>query len=122
MLMNKKLKQIYQQVPNIECKGLCHTTCGVIPLSNIENKSISNQIGYDFNANQLSHVQNGSLTCPLLKEDKCSIYNNRPLVCRLYGVVEKMKCIYGCKPVKYLDEKKARRLIKKLESLGDSNV
>ena len=36
----------------------------------------------------------GCLTCPMLKDNKCSIYHKRPLICRLYGVVENMKCLF----------------------------
>ncbi len=36
------------------------------------------------------------LTCPYLKEGRCSIYPVRPTICRMWGAVESMPCSFGC--------------------------
>jgi hypothetical protein len=37
--------------------------------------------------------------CPALTAvGRCRIYSDRPMVCRLWGVVESMPCPYGCLP------------------------
>jgi Fe-S-cluster containining protein len=53
------------------------------------------------------------LTCPLFDKEtgKCTVYEVRPLVCRLFGMVKKMKCKYGCKPSKWLSDRKAFKLM-----------
>ncbi len=68
-----------------------------------------------------NHPKFGELTCThLTNEGRCAIYEHRPLVCRLYGAVKRMKCPHGCKPKGgYLPEEKARELIKELEDLGE---
>ena len=59
----------------------------------------------------------GCLTCPMLKDNKCSIYDKRPLICRLYGVVENMKCRFGCKPTRYLTNKEGVALVSAVKKL-----
>jgi len=36
------------------------------------------------------------LTCPYLKQKRCSIHDARPLACRMYGTVAGMLCPHGC--------------------------
>lgn len=53
--------------------------------------------------------------CHLLKDGRCSIYADRPLLCRLFGAVPKMACPFGCKPdggfMKRRDEDKVLELV-----------
>lgn len=44
------------------------------------------------------------LTCSLLRDDRCSVYDIRPSICRLWGLVESMPCLWGCKPDRYLTD------------------
>lgn len=37
-------------------------------------------------------------TCPALVDGQCSVYDDRPLICRLWGVTEGLPCPYGCEP------------------------
>jgi hypothetical protein len=42
---------------------------------------------------------NFMLTCSALDGvGRCSVYEERPLLCRLWGAVEKMTCQFGCVP------------------------
>ncbi|MDX6649701.1 MAG: uncharacterized protein QOJ97_1652 [Solirubrobacteraceae bacterium] len=36
--------------------------------------------------------------CPALDKGLCSVYGVRPMICRLWGIGEQMKCPHGCKP------------------------
>jgi Fe-S-cluster containining protein len=36
--------------------------------------------------------------CPYLEDERCSVYEVRPLICRLWGVVDSMPCLWGCQP------------------------
>ena len=119
MNRNEKLDKLYAEIPEIECKGLCHTTCGLIPLAPSEEARIVDRIGTVQRQRLIDQALNTkSLTCPLLKDNRCSVYDIRPLICRLYGTVKKMKCQYGCKPkVNYLPERKSRKLLAKLEKI-----
>ena len=41
---------------------------------------------------------------------RCSVYDRRPLICRLYGTSELMRC-EGCTPERYLSEKETEEII-----------
>jgi hypothetical protein len=45
-----------------------------------------------------SYLMDGDYTCPALKDGRCSVYDVRPTLCRLWGVVEDMPCPWGCVP------------------------
>lgn len=68
--MNPKLKVIYDQVPGVNCKGLYHGACGPVPATALEREKIR------------------------------SVYEARPLICRVYGVAEGLRCEHGCWPEK----------------------
>jgi hypothetical protein len=54
------------------------------------------------------------MTCTALKGGRCSIYANRPYICRIWGAHEKMRCPFGCKPSRMVTEKESRDIIKAL--------
>lgn len=89
----KRLRQIWDRVPKVDCQGLCHGACGVILMSALEHRLIENHVGKI----PQRDMQDG-LSCPLLNEEtkRCKVYDVRPLVCRLYGAVEGMECKHGC--------------------------
>lgn len=47
--------------------------------------------------NAVTAIKNGEApTCPALKHDRCTVYDVRPLICRMWGAVESMPCHFGC--------------------------
>lgn len=92
--MNKKRKQklheIYNRVPKIECQGKCTDFCGALGMEAGERDEMVKASG------EIPHVDR-NLNCNYLKEGKCSVYKNRPLICRVWGVVENLRCPFGCK-------------------------
>jgi hypothetical protein len=59
------------------------------------------------------------LICSKKIDGRCSIYEDRPLICRLYGSVDKFACPHGCKPTGgFLPERKARKLLARAEILS----
>lgn len=103
----KRVDRAYALVPSANCKGLCQESCGPIVASFAEESRIleRHRAVIDFDK--------ATLTCNQLKDGKCAIYADRPLLCRMWGVVEKMPCLFGCDaptmPKK--DERKAFELI-----------
>lgn len=104
-----KLDRAYAMVPGFECKGLCQESCGpVIPSEAEESRILKRQgaiVDYD----------KKTLTCHLLTDGRCEIYADRPLLCRLFGAVKKMRCPHGCAPVNGLmttrEENRAMELV-----------
>lgn len=54
----------------------------------------------------------GSFTCPQLSPLRdCHVYDERPIICRLYGVVEDLPCAWGCVPERWLTRQEAAAII-----------
>ena len=114
------IESLYANLPKIHCKGLCHASCGPIPMSAAEDIKISELYPHlDMGTESLlARARNGEFKCSALtKDNRCSIYKDRPLVCRLYGVVKKMACPYGCKPSRFMPEAKSRDLINRMDKI-----
>lgn len=123
---------IYSKIPEIDCQGLCYDQCTLI----IAHPAELNNIGFNPHFKTLEDCKvlvhlikqdwyhnDGCLTCPMLDSNKrCKIYDKRPLVCRLYGVVEGMECRFGCKPkTRYLTDKEGRELMLSVKQLVVNN-
>jgi Fe-S-cluster containining protein len=125
-----KLEILYEELPKMECKGLCHESCGPIELTNEERKLIINYLrDTGIKTKEFKHFStpiviehikerhvndsDGCLTCPYLKKNKCEIYPVRPMICRLWGMVDSnmMRCPHGCIPSKWLTRKEAFSLL-----------
>lgn len=119
---DRVLAELYAQVPDMaDCRGLCHDSCGPIPTTARERERVAEA------GARLPTVYR-SLTlidddpdwrCPALGDDnRCTVYDVRPLICRLYGAVENMPCAHGCVPVGgYLTREQAAELIRTAEKL-----
>jgi hypothetical protein len=96
MSIVRKLRQLYAKVPDVGCKGLCVQSCGPVPLLDAERHNITVATGKDPG----SMMAGEDLLCPQLKDGRCSIYADRPLLCRLYGALPEdgMRCQFGCEP------------------------
>jgi hypothetical protein len=85
----RELDALYAQLPTIECRGKCQDSCGPIDMSVAERRRIADR-GVDIPL---------APTCPALSMfGTCAVYDVRPMICRLWGVVEAMACPYGCMP------------------------
>jgi Fe-S-cluster containining protein len=96
------LDQLYAQLPKLDCKGLCHTSCGPIGMTQVERRRIQkNTGGHDPGVvyETLGNDTVTDVTCSLLQQDKrCGVYAIRPMICRLWGIIDVLKCPYGCVP------------------------
>ena len=92
------------RLPALNCKRLCQEYCGPIAMGRMEHKRIVARLGH-----QPVH---SCVSCPMLAQDgACGIHDIRPLVCRLWGLVEAMPCPHGCRPERWVTEEESRRLI-----------
>lgn len=101
-----KLAAIYAALPTIQCKQLCQSYCGPIGMTPVECQSIRTS-GHPLpSISPLTH--HGALTCSALSpRGKCRIYNQRPLICRLFGLVKALRCPHGCQPSRWLTDTEA---------------
>lgn len=108
------IKTIYQQIPPMMCKEGCSDCCGPVPFTDEEWEKVKDRP---------KRKEDGSLKCQFLIDNKCSIYEDRPYLCRIFGTtkgVQKLECPHGCRPLfpipaersedltwKYFDKSKA---------------
>ena len=96
-----RIEDLWAKVPDIRCKGLCTQSCGPIDCSPHERQRVKVRHGFT-----IPTIEDASMDiaggrvkmCRALKDGRCSIYEDRPLICRIWGVVESLKCPHGCVP------------------------
>ena len=72
-------------------------------MTELEWDRIKSRLGY------VPRVKPGQLTCPMLHRASgdCRVYPVRPMLCRLWGLVKKMACPWGCVPERWLTDEEA---------------
>lgn len=104
------------KVPSIECKGLCVDSCGPIIMSGLEADRIDKENGRTITYDP------DTLKCSELADGRCGIYDDRPLICRMWGVAEEMPCVFGCVPERTLSREEGRALLESLNVRSDGRT
>jgi Fe-S-cluster containining protein len=121
------LNEIYDSLPSVECKGLCWTTCSFINITPIEEVNIETATGKPVETILVPMIAGDGMTpmikpteaekCPYLQLNRCSIYAQRPLICRIFGTAEGLRCRHGCKPSRVISDKDVSKILKQLVKL-----
>ena len=94
-------KSLYKMIPEFHCNKDCTACCGPVPLTpwEAERLGIPGEV--------VTPTKPGTLTCSFVKDDKCSVYEKRPLMCRIFGGIQnqKLTCPFGCGPIVKLPKK-----------------
>lgn len=93
--MTYEMDALYGDLPFLKCKGLCAESCGPVLMSAAEWQRIIDRLGYEPKGDE-------TLICPMLEEGRCSVYDIRPMICRLWGMTKQMRCPWGCMPAKWI--------------------
>jgi hypothetical protein len=109
--LDAQLDELYACLPEIECKGFCSASCGPIGMSLRERQRAEGAGG-----RELPVIRKG--LCPMLVDRRCSIYEVRPMTCRLWGLVDRMRCPYGCQPERLLTDEEGKQLLAQAEAIG----
>lgn len=103
----RQVREVYDMVPEVVCRGLCHDTCTSVGATALERAVIRERHGVDLgptiSSRQLAALDDRGQAprCPALSAiNTCSIYADRPLICRLYGADASLPCTHGCVPVR----------------------
>lgn len=92
--MNPEILKIYSKLPRLHCRGLCADFCKIAPCHPAEAEALLEKHG------RIPLPTKDGLRCSELTPDnRCGIYEDRPIICRLWGTFHKTKCPHGCKPV-----------------------
>lgn len=105
------LNDLYAELPALKCKQLCAESCGPIVMTRVEWQRVCKTLSEERKAI-------GSLTCPILENGLCAAYDVRPMLCRLWGLVETMKCPWGCVPERYLTEEEGYEFLVRSGDIG----
>ncbi len=108
---DRELDALYAQLPAIACQGLCHDSCGPIDMSVRERARIIERAG---------PVTCGpGASCSMLTaQRRCGVYDIRPTICRLWGLMRALRCPYGCEPQRWLSDAEAVALIVEADRIG----
>ncbi|AEM88919.1 YkgJ family cysteine cluster protein [Streptomyces violaceusniger] len=114
------LDAVYDQIPDVGCKGLCKASCGPIEMSYRERSRIRERTGITVESAAQSLKKN-NLTCSALTDEgRCGAYEYRPAICRLWGASEDMPCRWGCRPTDGQPPLSARESYRLLGAANDA--
>ena len=107
------LETLYAALPRITCQRQCQEACGPVLMSRVEWLRV------------LRHprgrkTMQADLTCPMLRDGGCAVYQIRPLICRLYGLMEdpRMRCPFGCVPERWVSDDEARAWLEEAQGIS----
>jgi Fe-S-cluster containining protein len=98
----KFLEKLSRRIPSVKCPNNCTRCCGPIWLSKTELDRLPPAPGNEEN-----------YMCPYIVDGKCSVYELRPMICRLFGASEipMLKCSEGGVPERMLNEKETEEIM-----------
>ncbi len=94
-----ELEALYAQVPQVNCRGLCQGACGPIGMGDAEYARLQGDVMPAIARADRVGLSFKQASCPALTMlGRCSVYELRPMVCRIWGAVKSMRCSHGCRP------------------------
>lgn len=117
-----ELARIYSRVPNANCTGQCINSCYNVPAFRQEPiVALTDPKHIQPVGEHLVILTERDGKCPHLIDGRCSQYENRPLVCRLYGSSVPLPCPFDCKPDRLLSKAEADSIKKTAGNLTRSH-
>ncbi|MFE4527187.1 YkgJ family cysteine cluster protein [Streptomyces anulatus] len=112
----KKLDELYLSLPRMKCIGECASACGPVRLSPLEQRRIESRGHRWVDGHTIPMADGGSAgtACSALDLSRlvCQVYEDRPMVCRIWGLIEALACPWGCRPEGgFLDDVEGLRLL-----------
>ena len=95
----QQIRFFRERIPSFECQPGCHDCCGPVTTSSEEMSRLPRLSAAAHEAAL------AALTCPHLGPQGCTVYAERPLICRLFGTTPRMPCPVGKRPVQMIDER-----------------
>ncbi|MFZ6769652.1 YkgJ family cysteine cluster protein [Undibacterium sp. Di26W] len=95
--ISKKVRFFRKRIPSFECIPGCHDCCGPVTTSSFEMSALPVKSEAEHNAALTN------LSCPYLGNGGCEVYDERPLICRVFGTTPRLLCPHGKRPAEMLD-------------------
>ena len=99
-----KIRFLREQIPSFECVPGCHDCCGPVTTSTEEMARLPRKTPEEQDAAL------AGLNCVHLGPQGCTVYEERPLICRLFGTTPRLPCPQGRGPEEMIDPA-AERLV-----------
>ncbi|HEY1728097.1 MAG TPA: YkgJ family cysteine cluster protein [Candidatus Baltobacteraceae bacterium] len=118
--MNPEVAALYARIPKIECRQKCQDFCGAIIQLGAFTEAERPEIEHVAHAAQVDRAPDASpLACSALdRNGRCTIYAERPAICRFFGVVEGMTCPHGCEPERLLSHAEMSEILNALAAIA----
>ncbi|MEV4251320.1 YkgJ family cysteine cluster protein [Streptosporangium canum] len=93
------LADIHAQIPQVACRGLCarHDCADDIGMGARERQRLR-QAGVPMPTRHHA-AAHGARPCPALSQGRCSAYEVRPTICRVFGATEGLAYPHGCEVI-----------------------
>lgn len=99
-----KIHFLRELIPSFDCVPGCHDCCGPVTTSAEEMARLPRKT----EADQQSAMEH--LDCVHLGPQGCTVYEERPMICRLFGTTPRLPCPRGQRPVQMI-EPEAEQLV-----------
>lgn len=94
---NRAIDELRRRIPSFSCVKGCHDCCGPVTASSAEMARLPRKTEAEHDAAL------AALSCPHLGENGCEVYDERPLICRLFGTTPSLPCPRGAGPGTMID-------------------
>jgi len=88
-----------ERIPSFKCVPGCHDCCGPVTTSSEEMSRLPVKTAAEHEAAL------NEWNCVYLGPNGCEVYEERPLICRVFGTTPRMPCPEGRGPEKLIDSK-----------------
>lgn len=118
------MEKIFAGLPTMKCVDGCSDCCGPILATRMEWSRIYNRLGttQEKLAKKVEEkLSKGDLNCVLLDEQgRCSVYDIRPAICRLFGVshAPRLVCPHIGQHPSGLSDADTNNVLNQIERLG----
>ncbi|WP_299871706.1 YkgJ family cysteine cluster protein [uncultured Cocleimonas sp.] len=89
--------RLRERIPTFECVPGCHDCCGPVTTSSEEMSRLPVKTDAEH------EVALDNYNCVHLGPNGCEVYEERPLICRLFGTTQTMPCPNGRRPEDMVD-------------------
>jgi hypothetical protein len=106
---SQKIRFFRQRIPAFECVPGCHDCCGPVMASSEEMARLPVKSAAEH------EVALANWSCPHLGANGCEAYEERPLICRVFGTTPRLPCPNHRRPALPLDEKIEQQIFQYFE-------
>lgn len=100
----QQLRDLRDRIPSFACVAGCHDCCGPVTASSEEMARLPRKSA------AVRDAALAELSCPHLGPHGCEAYDERPLICRLFGTTPRLACPRGMRPEQTIDVKTERAI------------